>query len=51
MKVMRAVIQRVTKASVSINEIVKSKINQGMLVFIGIEGSDENTDVEWPQNL
>jgi D-aminoacyl-tRNA deacylase len=47
MNLMRAVIQRVTKASVTINEKIKSEISQGLLVFIGIEESDNNTDVEW----
>jgi D-tyrosyl-tRNA(Tyr) deacylase len=44
---MRAVIQRVSKASVSINQRIKSEIGQGLLVFAGIEEADNNTDVEW----
>jgi D-tyrosyl-tRNA(Tyr) deacylase len=44
---MRAVIQRVSKASVSINHRIKSEIGQGLLVFAGIEEADNNTDVEW----
>jgi len=47
MNLMRALIQRVTRASVTINEKIKSEISQGLLVFIGIEESDNNTDVEW----
>lgn len=50
MNLMRAVIQRVTKASVTINDKIKSEISQGLLVFIGIEESDDNTDVEWLSN-
>lgn len=44
---MRAVIQRVTKASVTIKEKIKSEIGCGLLIFIGIEESDNETDVEW----
>ena len=44
---MRVVIQRVKKASVSINDIVKSNIRQGLLVLVGIEGVDSMEDVEW----
>lgn len=44
---MRAVIQRVTKASVTINGKVHSQINNGLLVFLGIEDSDTDEDIEW----
>lgn len=44
---MRAVIQRVRKASVTINNIVKSEIGPGLLVFVGIEDADDITDTEW----
>lgn len=44
---MRAVIQRVRKASVIINNIVKSEIGPGLLVFVGIEDADDITDTEW----
>ena len=47
---MRVVIQRVTKASVSINNIVKSKINTGLLVLVGIEDADTHEDIEWLSN-
>jgi len=47
---MRAVIQRVKKASVSINDNVKSEIGSGLLVFVGIEESDNLTDAEWLSN-
>jgi D-tyrosyl-tRNA(Tyr) deacylase len=43
----RVVIQRVTRASVSINGAIRSKIGQGLLVLVGIEGSDNETDSEW----
>lgn len=44
---MRAVIQRVTEASVIINAIEKSSIGSGLLVLIGIEDSDGFDDVLW----
>jgi D-tyrosyl-tRNA(Tyr) deacylase len=47
---MRAVIQRVKKASVSINGTVRSEIGPGLLVFMGIEESDNITDAEWLGN-
>ena len=44
---MRAVIQRVTQASVTIDGKVKSAIKNGLLVFVGIEDADTNDDIEW----
>ncbi len=44
---MRAVIQRVSEASVSINGIIKSKIQKGLLVFLGIEENDTAEDIIW----
>ena len=44
---MRAVIQRVTRAAVTIGGIVKSAIDNGLLVLVGIEESDNETDLEW----
>jgi len=44
---MRAVIQRVSRASVKIGNKIKSKIGIGLLVLIGIEDSDEDLDIEW----
>jgi D-aminoacyl-tRNA deacylase len=47
---MRAIIQRVTNASVIIDGKIKSSIKQGLLVFIGIEDADTKEDVEWLSN-
>lgn len=47
---MRAVIQRVTHASVTINGTIKSAILQGLLVFVGIEDADTTEDIEWLSN-
>lgn len=44
---MRAVIQRVSEASVTIDETVKSKIGQGLLILLGIEDADTQEDIEW----
>jgi len=44
---MRAVIQRVTKAFVAINNKIKSSIGNGLLVLIGIEEADNEADLEW----
>ena len=44
---MRAVIQRVTSAAVRIDGIVCGQINNGVLVFLGIEDADGIDDVEW----
>ncbi len=44
---MRVVIQRVTKASVSIENQVRSEIGNGMLVLLGIEESDTKSDIDW----
>ncbi len=47
---MRAVIQRVQKASVNIDGTLKSEIGQGLLILLGIENDDENEDVTWLTN-
>jgi len=47
---MRAVIQRVFNASVSINEKIKSKITNGLVVFAGIEDADTIQDIQWLSN-
>ncbi len=44
---MRAVIQRVTNASVTINNQVKENIRTGLLILLGIENADESEDVIW----
>lgn len=44
---MRAVIQRVTEASVEINTTIKGRINSGFLVLLGIEERDTAEDIGW----
>lgn len=46
-KAMRAVIQRVKKASVSVTEEVLGEINQGFVILLGIHESDQMADVEY----
>jgi D-tyrosyl-tRNA(Tyr) deacylase len=47
---MKAVIQRVTEASVTINGVVKSEIDQGLLVLLGVTHDDTKEDIEWLTN-
>lgn len=44
---MRAVLQRVSKAKVEIEGKLKSEIQAGMLVLLGIESADSQTDADW----
>ncbi len=44
---MRVLIQRVSKASVTIEGTIKSSIGVGLLVLIGIEDTDTSEDISW----
>lgn len=44
---MRIVIQRVSEASVSIKDTMKSAIQQGFLILLGIGEEDNEDDIEW----
>lgn len=44
---MIAVIQRVSSASVTIDMVLKSTINTGLLVLLGVEDQDNQEDIEW----
>ncbi|MFM2201118.1 MAG: hypothetical protein RL040_318 [Bacteroidota bacterium] len=44
---MRVVIQRVKKASVTIDNVITSSIGKGLLVLVGIEENDTNEDALW----
>ncbi len=44
---MRVVIQRVTKASVTIDGKIHSQIGSGLLVLLGIEDADTGEDIQW----
>ncbi|SDE90151.1 D-tyrosyl-tRNA(Tyr) deacylase [Pricia antarctica] len=44
---MKAVIQRVSRASVTVDGKIISKIESGLLILLGIEDADANADIEW----
>jgi len=44
---MRAVIQRVSEASVSVGGLVHASVANGLLVLLGIEDADAQEDIEW----
>lgn len=44
---MKAVIQRVSKASVTIEGTTVANINKGLLILIGIENTDTQEDINW----
>jgi D-tyrosyl-tRNA(Tyr) deacylase len=44
---MRVVIQRVTEASVKVNQQTVGAIQQGLLILAGIEAADTDEDIEW----
>ncbi|ANI88384.1 D-tyrosyl-tRNA(Tyr) deacylase [Arachidicoccus ginsenosidimutans] len=47
---MRALIQRVSQASVSIDGKIKSNIQRGVLILLGIEDADNDEDIIWLSN-
>ena len=44
---MRAVIQRVSNAKVTIDDVVKGEIKLGYMILLGIETMDDENDVNW----
>src|SRR4051812_48580306 len=44
---MRALIQRVSRASVRVEEKISGSIGPGLLVFLGIEDEDGEEDIKW----
>jgi len=44
---LKAVIQRVINASVSVDNIVKGKIDCGLLVYLGVAHNDSEKDADW----
>jgi D-aminoacyl-tRNA deacylase len=43
----KAVIQRVVKASVDVDEVLVAAINRGILVLLGVDKGDSEKDVSW----
>ena len=44
---MRVIIQRAKKGSVTINGSIKSSIEKGIVLFLGIENNDTISDIDW----
>jgi len=44
---MRVVVQRVSRTSVTIKDVLKAEIGKGMMVLLGVEEADSQEDVEW----
>ena len=44
---MKVVLQRVSEASVTINGVKTADIQNGLLVLVGIEDSDDLSDIQW----
>ena len=44
---MRVVLQRVTEASVKVNQEIVGEIGKGILILLGIEEADSEEDMEW----
>ncbi|MEO8412549.1 MAG: D-aminoacyl-tRNA deacylase [Ginsengibacter sp.] len=47
---MRIVLQRVSRASVNVADIITGAIEKGLLVLVGIEDTDTDEDVQWLSN-
>ncbi len=47
---MKAVLQRVSSASVTVDEKIVSSIKNGLLILVGIEDADTNDDIIWLTN-
>jgi D-tyrosyl-tRNA(Tyr) deacylase len=44
---MKAIIQRVIQASVTINGSIEGSINQGLLILLGLAPNDTQEDIDW----
>lgn len=44
---MRVVIQRVIRARVKVDDIIRGEIEKGLLILLGIEDADTMEDIEW----
>ena len=44
---MRAVLQRVTEASVKVDGKITGSIKEGLLILVGIEDADTKEDIDW----
>ena len=46
-KIMRVLLQRVSRASVSVKQKIISRISEGLLVFVAFSDDDNEEDLEW----
>ena len=44
---MKVIIQRVSEASVTIDQNIVAQINKGLLILVGIESEDNSEDINW----
>ena len=44
---MRVVLQRVSEANVTIDDVIVGSIGRGLLILLGIESDDDQADVDW----
>lgn len=44
---MRIILQRVKEAAVEIDNEIAGSINKGLLIYLGIEGNDQQEDIDW----
>lgn len=44
---MRALLQRVSTAQVSVDDEIVGSIDHGLLILLGVEREDDNTDIDW----
>jgi D-aminoacyl-tRNA deacylase len=47
---LKAILQRVSSASVTVDNNIVAEIKTGLLVLVGIEDADNNEDIEWLSN-
>ncbi|MAO17013.1 D-tyrosyl-tRNA(Tyr) deacylase [Muricauda ruestringensis] len=47
---MRTVLQRVSKASVTVDGQIISSIDEGLLILLGVEDADTKEDIDWLTN-
>ena len=47
---MKVVIQRVSRASVNVDESITGEIGEGLLILLGIEDADNDEDIKWLSN-
>ena len=47
---MKAVIQRVSEASVKIDQEIHGEINKGLVILLGIHENDDESDLDWLLN-